>query len=50
VAWYNLVSNGAILAGSLAGPAIAGLISFPTALILFGCLRFLAGAALYRWG
>jgi len=50
LAWYNLVSNAAILIGSLSGPAIAGVIGFSTALILFGIGRFLAGAALMRWG
>jgi MFS family permease len=50
LAWYNLISNGAILIGSLCGPAIAGIIGPVTALILFGIGRFLAGAAILRWG
>ena len=50
LAWYSLVSNAAILVGSTAGPAIAALIGFPLALLLFGLGRFLSGAALLRWG
>jgi MFS family permease len=50
VAWYNLVANAAILLGSLVGPAVADGIGFPAALLLFGLCRFLAGAALYKWG
>jgi MFS family permease len=50
LAWYILVSNAAILIGSLAGPPIAQLIGFSTALIIFGFGRLLAGLALLRWG
>lgn len=50
LAWYSVVSNGAILVGSLAGPAGAALIGFAPALVLFGIGRFLAGAAIVRWG
>ena len=50
LAWYNLMSNGAILIGSLCGPAIAAIIGFPAALILFGVARFLAGVAITKWG
>jgi predicted MFS family arabinose efflux permease len=50
MAWYTLVSNGAILIGSMVGPAIAAVIGFPTALVLFGIGRFLSGAAIKRWG
>jgi MFS family permease len=50
LAWYSLVSNAAILIGSLSGPTIAGVIGFSTALLVFGIGRFLAGAALLRWG
>lgn len=50
MAWYSLVSNGAILLGSLSGPVVAGVIGFVPALIIFGIGRFLSGAALLRWG
>jgi len=42
LAWYNLTLNAALLLGSLAGPAIAGLLGVPAALLLFAVLRFLA--------
>jgi MFS family permease len=50
LAWYNVVLNGAILFGSLAGPAIADVIGLAPALILAGVLRFAAGAAILKWG
>jgi predicted MFS family arabinose efflux permease len=50
MAWYNLVSNAAILIGSLMGPAVGGVIGIATALVIFGALRFLAGVAILRWG
>jgi MFS family permease len=50
IAWYSLVSNAAILIGSLVGPAIALSIGPVLALVLFGIGRFLAGAAILKWG
>lgn len=50
MAWYNLVANGAMLVGSLVGPALGGEIGLATALIIFGICRILAGAAILRWG
>lgn len=50
LAWYLVVSNGAILAGSLLGPIIAQQVGFVIALVIFGIGRFLAGAAILRWG
>jgi MFS family permease len=50
MAWYSLVSNAAILIGSLAGPEISLHIGLATALLIFGFGRFLAGFAVYRWG
>jgi MFS family permease len=50
LAWYTLVSNAAILIGSLAGPSVAGLIGFTTALVVFGIARLVAGLAILRWG
>lgn len=50
MAWYSLVANGAMLVGSLVGPAVGAEIGLATALIIFGICRFLAGAAILRWG
>lgn len=50
LAWYNMILNAAVLFGSLAGPAIADGMGISAALILFGALRFMAGAAILKWG
>jgi MFS family permease len=50
LAWYNIVLNIALLAGSLAGPAIADQLGLFNALIFFGVIRFLAGAFILKWG
>lgn len=50
LAWYSMISNGAILFGSLLGPALAGQVGFTAALLLFGLARLLAGIAILRWG
>ncbi len=50
LAWYNLVLNASILAGSLIGPLIAGAIGLGFALLLFGVFRLLAGIAILKWG
>jgi MFS family permease len=50
LAWYNIVLNIALLAGSLAGPAIADQLGLFNALILFGVIRFLAGTLILKWG
>lgn len=50
LAWYSIVSNGAILIGSLLGPALAGVIGFAAVLVTFGIGRFLAGMMILRWG
>jgi MFS family permease len=50
LAWYNIVANACILAGSLAGPYIADQTGLSTALILFGVLRLLAGLSILKWG
>ena len=50
LAWYNIALNIAVLIGSLAGPTIADQIGLFNALILFGCMRFLAGIAILKWG
>jgi MFS family permease len=50
LAWYNMILNASILAGSLLGPIIASGISLQSALIVFGLLRALAGIVILRWG
>jgi MFS family permease len=50
LAWYNMILNASILAGSLLGPIIATGISLQSALIVFGLLRALAGIIILRWG
>jgi MFS family permease len=50
LAWYNIILNAAVLLGSLAGPLLAGMIGISVALIAFGILRLLAGAAILKWG
>jgi MFS family permease len=49
-AFYNLALNAAILIGSLLGPFIAAQIGFVPALLAMGVGRFLAGAAILKWG
>jgi MFS family permease len=50
LAWYNVMLNIAVLAGSLGGPAIADQIGLFRALILIGILRFMSGLAILKWG
>lgn len=50
MAWYTLVSNGAILIGSLSGPVVVGEIGYIPALVIFGIGRLLAGVAILLWG
>jgi len=50
LAWYNVVLNAGILAGSLAAPELARFVGLAWALLIIGSLRFLAGMALLRWG
>ena len=50
LSWNYLLGNAAVLLGALAGPAAAHLTGTPTALIGFGALRFLFGAAIFLWG
>lgn len=45
LAWYNIILNGSILFGSLAGPFFAGQVGLAHALLVFAFLRFLAGLA-----
>jgi len=50
LAWYSIILNIAILASSLAGPAIADWVGIINALIVIGILRILAGLAILKWG
>lgn len=50
LAWYNVILNAAILAGSLGGPAIADIIGLVPALMLVALLRLLAGIFILKWG
>jgi len=49
-AWYFIVLNGCILAGSLLGPLIAQNATLAAALLVFGILRVLAGLAILKFG
>jgi len=50
LAWYNIILNTAILAGSLAGPLMAGAIGLDAALLIIGLMRLASGFAILKWG
>lgn len=50
LAWYALVSNAALLLGSIAGPLTAGWIGLRVSLVVFAILRWTAAAAIWFWG
>jgi MFS family permease len=50
LAWYNVILNACILAGSLIGPLIANGIGLVPALFVFAAARALAGLAIWKWG
>ena len=50
LAWYNVILNLCVLAGSLGGPLIANAIGFTMALYIFAAARILAGIAIFKWG
>jgi len=50
LAWYTIILNTAILAGSFLAPAIAETIGLANALIFIGILRLLAGLSVHKWG
>jgi MFS family permease len=50
LAWYNVVLNICVLAGSLFGPVVANAIGLTAALYVFAAARALAGVAIFRWG
>lgn len=50
LAWYSLALNGAVLLGSMIGPALGVRIGLGTALLIYAAARVLTGAAILRWG
>jgi MFS family permease len=50
LAWYTIILNIAILAGSLIAPGIADMVGLVNALVIIGVLRILAGLAILKWG
>ena len=50
LAWYNIILNISILAGSILGPVLAGQFSLGTALIIIGIFRLFSGLAILKWG
>lgn len=50
LAWYSVVANASILAGSLVGPVLSNWMGINPALIVFGVLRLLGGMAILKWG
>jgi MFS family permease len=50
ISWNSALGNIAALLGSVAGPALAGVIGIPATFITLGVLRLLIGAAVYLWG
>lgn len=50
LAWYTIVLNACVLAGSLLGPVMAAVIGISLALVVTGFLRGLAGVAILKWG
>lgn len=50
LAWYTVILNSAVLAGSLTGPLFADVFGIVSALILAGILRLVAGMAILKWG
>jgi len=50
IAWYNMTTNAAVLAGSLLGPLIADSFGFVITMLIFAVLRFGVSLAILRWG
>ena len=50
LAWYSIILNGCVLAGSLLGTLAAGWIGVALALLIFGLLRAAAGLIILKWG
>ncbi len=50
LAWYMVIANLAVLAGSLGGPALANWIGLIPALMLIAAGRVLSALGIWRWG
>lgn len=50
LAWYTVILNACILAGSLLGPLLASEVGLIAALFVFAAARILAGIAIWKWG
>ncbi len=50
LAWYTIVVNGCVLAGSLLGPVLATSMGISAALLIAAILRGLAGITILKWG
>jgi predicted MFS family arabinose efflux permease len=50
LAWYTMALNAAILFSSFIGPAVGDHLGLVQALVIFGTLRILVGAAILKWG
>lgn len=50
LSWNLLLGNAAILIGAVLGPEVALRVSAPSALWIFGALRLMIGAIIFRWG
>jgi MFS family permease len=50
LAWYNIILNSAILAGSIIGPIMAGFVGLGVALFIIGLFRLFSGMAILKWG
>ncbi len=50
LAWFSLLANMGVLAGSLIGPIVSNAIGIVAALGLFAVMRAASGAAILRWG
>lgn len=50
LAWFSLLANFGILAGSLLGPVVSNVTGIVAALVIFSILRAISGVAILRWG
>lgn len=50
ISWNSAIGNVAALLGSVAGPALAGVIGIPATFITLGVARLFIGAVIYVWG